>query len=54
MGFAATTSITHDDSDYDSTMAVTAVAREMVTNVRSGRRVGFSDEHRRAAMGEAT
>lgn len=54
MGFAETTSITYDDSDYDSTMAVTAVAREMVTNIRSGKQVGFSDEDRRAAMGETT
>lgn len=52
MGFAETSSITYDDSDYDSTRAVTAVAREMVTNIRSGRQVGFSDEDRRAAMGE--
>lgn len=52
MGFAETTSITYDDSDYDSTRAVTAVAREMVTNIRSDRQVGFSDDDRRAAMGE--
>ncbi|KUI22108.1 hypothetical protein AU195_06720 [Mycobacterium sp. IS-1496] len=54
MGVADTTSITYDDSDYDSTMAVTRVAREMVSNIRNGRHVGFSDDDRRAAMGETT
>lgn len=54
MGIAGTTSITYDDSDYDSTMAVTGVAREMVTNIRNGRQVAFTDHDRRAAMGETT
>ncbi len=52
MGFAGTTSITYDDSDYLTTMSAGHSAREMVTNIRNGREVAFSDEDRRAAMGE--
>jgi hypothetical protein len=54
IGVAPATSITYDDSDYLTTMAVSRAAREMVTSIRSGREAVFSDDDRRAAMGETT
>ncbi len=52
MGFAAKDSITYDDSSYDSTIAVTRSAREMVRRTREGKYAAFSEEDRKAAMGK--
>ncbi len=54
MGFAETTSITYDDSDYVATTGAMRVAREMVSATRAGRSAAFSDEDRDAAMGNVT
>ena len=52
MGFAAGDSITYDDSSYENTSAVMYSARAMVRRSRGGDDSAFSDEDRRAAMGE--
>ena len=54
MGFAETTSITYDDSDYVATTGAMRVAREMASATRAGRSAAFSDEDRDAAMGNVT
>ncbi|MGV0791442.1 vWA domain-containing protein [Mycolicibacterium sp. XJ1819] len=54
MGVDAGASISYDDSSYDSTVGVMTVAREMVRRSREDDDTPFSDEDRRAAMGDTT
>lgn len=53
MGIDARTSLTYDDSDYEATRGSMRIAREMVSGVRAGMPVGFSDEDRDVAMGRS-
>ena len=52
MGFAYGDSITYEDSSYASTTGVMRSARKMVRRTREGEDAAFSEEDRRAAMGE--
>lgn len=53
MGIHAETSITYDNLDYANTAGTMRIAREMVSGVRAGRSVAFSDEDRDVAMGRS-
>ena len=53
MGIDAKTSLTYDDSDYEATAGSMRLAREMVSGVRAGMPVAFSDEDRDVAMGRS-
>ncbi|TRW88828.1 VWA domain-containing protein [Mycolicibacterium sp. 018/SC-01/001] len=54
MGFSGDDSITYDDSNYESTVAVMASAREMVRRTRIGEDVAFTPDDRRGAVGRTT
>jgi hypothetical protein len=54
MGIGSDTSLTYDDSEYASTASTMRLAREMVSGVRAGRAVAFSDEDRDVAMGKSS
>jgi hypothetical protein len=51
MGFRGDDSITYDDSNYQSTVAVMASAREMVRRTRNGEDAAFTPEDRQSAVG---
>ena len=53
MGFAGTTSVTYDDSDYVATVGAMRTAREMVSSTRAGKPTVFSEEDRDVAMGKS-
>lgn len=52
MGIAADDAITYDSRSYMSTVAVQSAASSWVSSARAGRKAGFSDADRGAAMGE--
>jgi len=51
MGVAADDAITYDSGSYMSTVAVQSAASSWIGSARAGRKTGFSDNDRDAAMG---